>query len=46
MYMQLLDKPGWVLPFTLKGKKSAEAKNILTNAKRILLKNDRMILSS
>ena len=46
MYMQLIDKSGRVLPFTLKGKKSAEAKKYSNKCEKNFVKNDRMILDS
>ena len=38
MYMQLIDKSGWVLPFTLKGKKSAEAKKYSNKCEKNFVK--------
>lgn len=41
MYMQPLDKPGWVLPFTLKGKKSGEAKKHSNKSEKKFVKKRR-----
>ena len=38
MYMQLIDKSEWVLPFTLKGKKSAEAKKYSNKCEKNFVK--------
>ena len=38
MYVQPLDKPGRVLPFTLKGKKSAEAKKYSNKCEKNFVK--------